>query len=200
VGTPTGSLTAPSNKTSTFSAGTYTSITLNNNSTSIFQPGVYVVDGGNFRINGGATVCGGGTITSNSPFTCTQDVGGGGVTFYLTNGASLTTNGTPAVQMYAPNSGTYEGLLFYQDPSDTQAASLSGDSTSFYQGAIYMPTAQLTFGGNANFNNGAGYTVIVVDELQLSGNPDVNLKSNYSGLANGGGPLVGAISSSTLVE
>lgn len=197
VGAPNGSLSAPPNKTTTFTQGTYSSITLNNNSTSIFSSGVYVVDGGSFTINGKATVCGGGTITATNPFTCAY---GGGVTFYLTNGASLTTNGTPTVQMYAPNSGTYEGLLFYEDPNDTQAASLSGDSSSFYQGAIYMPSAQLTFGGNASFNNGADYTIIVVDELQLSGNPDVNLKSNYSGLSNGGGPLVGAITSATLVE
>jgi hypothetical protein len=101
--------------------------------------------------------------------------------------------------MYAPNSGTYEGLLFYQDPSDTNAMTLSGNSGTFYQGAIYAPSATLNFGGNANFNNNAMYTVIVVDQLQLAGNPDVNLKSNFSGLASGG-PLTNSLSVAVLVE
>jgi len=43
------------------------------------------------------------------------------------------------------------------------------------------------------------YTVIVVDQLQLAGNPDVNLKSNFSGLASGG-PLTNSLSVAVLVE
>lgn len=194
---------APSGQTTTFSPNTYVGGgTINNNATAVFSPGVYVLDGGSYIINGGASVCAGGTITGTSPFTCTQDMAGDGVTFYLTNSASLTVNGTPTVQMYAPNSGTYEGLLFYQDPADSSTMTLSGNSTSFYQGSIYMPNpdATLNFGGNAGFNSLAKYTLIVVGQLYLNGNPDVNINADYSGLANGGGPLAGAISSAVLVE
>ena len=125
-----------------------------------------------------------------------------GVTFYITGSASVNVDGTATVQLTAPNSGTYEGLLFYQDPSDVTTMTLSGDGTSLYQGAIYMAntSATLNFGGNTNFNSGAAYTVIDVGQLQLAGNPDVNINSDYSGLSNNGGPLAGAISTATLVE
>jgi hypothetical protein len=91
-------------------------------------------------------------------------------------------------------------MLFWQDATDTQDMTLSGNSASFYQGLIYAPKSHLIFGGNTNFNNGAQYTVIVVDDLEFHGNPDVNLKSNYSGLSNGGGPLTGSLANATLVE
>src|SRR5579862_8146498 len=208
VGSVQGPISANSGGVTTFSPGTYTGGTINAGAEVIFSPGVYVISGGAFTINGGAEVCGGGTVSDWSSAAwsntttpaCVQDAAGDGVTFYITNGASVTTLGTSAVQMYAPNSGPYEGLLFWQDASDSQQMSLSGNSASFYQGLIYAPTAQLNFGGNAGFNNDAMYTVIVTNELLFNGNPDVNLKSNYSGLANGGGPLTGSLASATLVE
>jgi Flp pilus assembly protein TadG len=189
--------------TCTIAAGNYNDICIDNNQTVDFSAGLYVINGSStcsnnveFQINAGAVVC------NSTNQNCSGMIGSAnaGVTFYITGSASVNVSGTATVQLVAPNSGTYEGLLFYQDPNDTTGATLSGNSTSLYQGALYMPTAQLTFGGNTTFNNGAAYTVIVVNELQVAGNPDVNLKSNYSGLANGGGPLTGAIQWATLVE
>jgi len=184
-------------------AGTYNDICIDNNQKVNFGAGVYVITGAStcsnnveLEINAGSTVC------NSTNADCSGMVGSqnAGVTFYVTGGASINVDGTAQVQLAAPNSGTYEGLLFYQDPSDTTAATLSGTSNSLYQGAIYMPTADLTFGGNTNFNNGAAYTVSVVDQLSFAGNPDVNLKSNLTGLANGGGPLAGTVKWATLVE
>jgi len=207
VGPNSGTIQANSSGVTTFTPGTYTGGTINAGAEVIFQPGVYVINGGALTFNGGAEICGGGTVpdwssaawSSTTP-ACVQDAAGDGVTFYITGGASVTTVGTPSVQMYAPNSGQYEGLLFWQDTNDSNQMYLSGTGTSFYQGAIYAPSAQLKFGGNAGFNNDAMYTVIVVNDLLLQGTPDVNLKSNYSGLANGGGPLTGSLASATLVE
>jgi hypothetical protein len=207
VGSIAGTISASSGSVTTFSPGTYVGGTINAGAEVLFNPGVYVIDGGTLKINGGAEVCGGGTVSdwssgawSSTTAACVQDAAGDGVTFYVTNNATVTVDGTAAVQMYAPNSGSYEGLLFWQDASDTNDMTLSGNSASFYQGLIYGPSMHLIFGGNAGFNNDAQYTVIVVNDLEFHGNPDVNLKSNYSGLANGGGPLTGTLSSATLVE
>jgi hypothetical protein len=198
TGTNFGDVSAPSGTTTTFTPGIYNKITVNNNANVVFSPGTYEVTD-TFKVNGTANICGGGTaVFSGSTMTsCTYS---GGVTFDLTGNGSVNINGTSDTQMYAPNSGTYEGLLFYQDPSDTNPATLNGTSDSLYQGAIYMPTADLNFGGNTNFNNGAAYTVIVVNQLDFSGNPYVNLNSNFSGLAGGGGPLAGVTKWATLVE
>lgn len=182
----------------TYSPGTYPGIHVTGNV--VFSPGVYVITGA-LRIDAGASVCGGGIATfSGSSMTCTQDAAGDGVTFYLTGGASVTVNGGATTQMYAPNTGTYEGLLFYQEAADTQQATINGNNNSFFQGAVYMPTADVDFSGTATFNTGAKYTIIVSDQLLVSGGAYVNLNSNLSGLAGGGGPLAGATKWATLVE
>jgi len=196
----TGSVTTV-NGVTTYTPGTYSGgITVNSTAKAVFSPGVYVIDGGTLKINGGANVCGGGTASFSGTMTCTQDAAGDGVTFYTTNNASVQINGLSNTQMYAPNSGTYEGLLFYQDPADTQQATINGTDNSLFQGAIYMPSADLDFSGTASFNNGAAYTIIVVDQVLVSGGAYVNLASNYSGLTNGGGPLAGLTKWATLVE
>ncbi len=191
----------------TFQPGTYVGGIINAGSEVIFNPGVYVIDGGTLLVDGGTEVCGGGTVadwtsTAWASLTTPACAYAGGVTFYITGGATVTVKGLATVQMYAPNSGTYEGLLFYQDSSDSNAMTLLGTSSSFYQGAIYEPnpSAQLYFGGNAAFNSGAAYTLIDVGQLTMAGNPDITLNSNYSSLSGGGGPLAGMINSAILVE
>jgi hypothetical protein len=184
----------------TYSPGTYNGITINSPGNTVFTPGVYVITGA-FRINAGANVCAGGVANfSVTPFTCTHNAGSDGATFYLTGGASLTINGGASTKMYAPDSGTYEGLLFYQNPSDSQQATINGNDNSFFQGAIYMPKADVDFSGTATFNSGALYTAIISDQLLVSGGAYVNLNSNFSQLAGGGGPLAGLTKWATLVE
>jgi Putative Flp pilus-assembly TadE/G-like len=192
----TAGTSSTTNGVTTYTPGVYSDLTVNNTTNAVFEPGVYEMTGA-FRINGGANVCGGGSATfSGGTMTCSY---AGGVTFYVTGSGSVSVNGTSNTQMYAPNSGTYEGLLFYQDPLDTQQATINGTDNSFFQGLIYMPSADLDFSGTADFNNGAAYTVIVADQLLVSGGAYVNLKSDYSSLS-GGGPLVGALKWAILVE
>ena len=180
----------------TYTPGSYNGITVNSTTNAIFSPGLYYVTN-SFHINGSANVCAGGTTTfAGAPaFTCTYS---GGVTFFITNNADVSINGGSSVQMYAPNSGTYGGLLFYQDPLDTQQMTINGTDNSFFNGAVYAPTADVDFSGTANFNSGAKYTVIVADQFLVSGGAYVNLNSDFSGLT--GGPLTGALKWAVLVE
>ena len=55
-----------------------------------FLPGVYVMDGGTFRMN------------------ATANVSGSGVTFFMTNNATTDWNGSAQVSLSAPTSGTYK--------------------------------------------------------------------------------------------
>jgi Putative Flp pilus-assembly TadE/G-like len=199
-GAPGAGTVTTSGTVTTYTPGSYTDITINSGTQAVFSPGLYYITG-TFRINGGAKVCGGGIANfALTPF-CTEDTVNGGVTFFLAgSSSSVSINGTSAVEMFAPNSGTYEGLLFYQDPANTNLATINGTNESFFQGAVYMPSADLEFAGTAGFNSGAKYTVIVTDQLLVKGGPEVNLKSDFSGLANGGGPLTGATKWATLVE
>jgi Putative Flp pilus-assembly TadE/G-like len=193
--------------TCAISPGNYDDICVGSGAAVNFMPGLYVMNGNSvcnagteFQINANATVC-----NSTNP-DCSGMMGSAnsGVTFYMTGSGSVNIDGTATVQLSAPNSGTYEGMLFYQDPSDTASATISGNDTSSYQGALYFPTAQLTFGGNnsttGTFNGGAAYTLLVSSWLTLAGNPTIVLNSDYSGLSGNGGPLAGAITSARLVE
>lgn len=178
----------------TYTPGTFNGIHVTGNT--IFTPGLYYLTGA-LRIDASTNVCAGGTTDfSGAPtFTCTYS---GGVTFFITNGADVTINGGSNVKMYAPRSGTYEGLLFYQDPLDTQQMTINGTSNSFFEGAVYAPKADVDFSGTADFNSGAKYTVIVADQFLVSGGAYVNLNSDFSGLTSG--PLTGALQWAILVE
>jgi hypothetical protein len=168
---------------------TYSSITINNGQVVNFPPGTYIVNG-SFTINGGATVCN--QIAAGCTLGGAQNAG---VTFYITNGGTVKTNGTADIWLSAPNSGTYAGILFYQDPLDTSTALMDGTANSFYQGALYFPGAELDFGGTLT-NTTAAYTVIVAQDLKLNGTTTVNLKSDYSSLPGG----VSIIETAVLVE
>jgi len=182
---PLGFLTAPGvgtpvnfNPANIVPGTTYKSISISGGNVN-FPSGTYIVNG-SMTINGNANVT------------------GTGVTFYITNGGSVTINGTGTVSFSAPSTGTYAAILFYQDPNDSSAAKINGTSGSSFQGALYFPKASLDFGGTAGsttFNSNAAYTVIVTDALTVSGTATVDVNSDYSSLP-GGNPIY----TSTLVE
>jgi hypothetical protein len=189
----------------TVNPGTYDSICINVNSgtTVNFASGLYVMTGGStcnagtdFSVNAQATICNSSTPCSGMPSTAND-----GVTFYMAGSGSVNIAGGATSELTAPNSGTYEGILFYQDPTDTATASIEGNANSFYQGALYFPTARLVFGGTSGtFNSGAAYTFLIANYTTVDGTATIDINSDVSGLSGGGGPLVGLMTSARLVE
>ena len=147
--------------------------------TTNLSPGVYIIDGtGGLNIGANATVTGNGVMFY---FTCPPG------SSPCSNGATVNMTGTPDVNMTAPSSTTcptcatqYDGILFYQDPNDTNGPSLGGDTSNTYDGVLYFPKAQVTFYGNSSIGDIA---LVVADSLALSGHPTVNLLG-ASGLGN----------------
>jgi Flp pilus assembly protein TadG len=165
VPTPTaGSCTTYNGTASTIGPGTYCSgLTINGSNTVTFSSGVYIVEGA-MTING------------------TNTVTGNGVTFYFTSGGSLTINGNNHVDLVAPTTGNYAGILFDQNASDTNTLTLNGDSTSVFQGAIYAPGAELLINGGGNV---AAYTIIDTKSLLDNGTTPFNIGNDYSSLPGG---------------
>jgi hypothetical protein len=151
-------------------AGTYCGgITVNGNAWLHFNSGTYILAGGGM------------SISSNTVMS------GTGVTFYNTTGTGgyggISINANSTVNLSAPTTGPLAGILFFQDrsiPTTGAASTLSGNSTSTFDGALYFPTTALTFNGNSSSN---GYSIVVANELTLVGNS--SLGNNYSSLANG---------------
>jgi hypothetical protein len=157
--------------------GTYCGgISIHGNSWLHFNPGTYVLAGGGLSVNG------------------TSTMNGTGVTFYNTTGPggyqpiSMSSNTTS--NFTAPTSGPMTGVLFYQDraiPSSAAGSTITGNSTSTFDGAMYFPTTTLTYNGNSS---SSGYSIIVANKIVVSGNS--TLGTNYSSLG-GGSPIKGAV-------
>jgi Putative Flp pilus-assembly TadE/G-like len=205
-----------STNTFTVSPGTYSSITITGggtNPTVVFQPGMYILDG---VVNGGINQTGNATMN------------GTGVTFYFLNNATPGITGTPIINLSAPTSGTYAGVLMYQaeapctpgvittfcgtaapfDVNLSQNTMLTGDkgpelggnSGSNYQGILYFPSDQLTFFGNNCTGCGTfDVGVVITYSIALSGNPNVNILGSND-VPGGAGSTVGAFKNAVLVE
>ena len=130
------------------------------------EPGIYYVAGGGLLMNGGdasiMSVATGGTTV------------GGGILIY--NGDHATepdgdvqlTGGDSGVNLLPLGSGTYEGLVVYQDAQICLDVVLNGaSSTMSVRGTIYVPCGNVSALGN-------GGTIItdqiVADTFSLSGN------------------------------
>ena len=112
-------------------------------------------------------------------FTGDGSLTGTGVTLYFAapNGTlGGTGNGNTTLNLTAPTSGTYNGILIYQDPTDTNLAELNGTPIANLTGIIYMPDAELELSGNTTMNL---TTDLIVNSLYDKGNATINI-TNYS--------------------
>jgi len=160
---------------------TYNNLTVNGNSTQTLSPGVYC---GGLNVNGGATVrfnSGMYILSGNTRINGNATISGTNVTFYIPTG-QFAMNGAAHADLTAPTSGTYAGILFYQNKNDSSQFILNGDSTSKWQGAIYLPGAQLLLNGGSNL---AAYTILDVATLTVNGNNTFTINSDYSSLPDG---------------
>ena len=105
---------------------TYSGITLNSGTTN-FPSGVYVISGGSFTVTGSATIT------------------GTGVTFYFTNNATISVSGGGSLQLTAPTTGPYAGILFFQDPNDTNPPLLGGAGNSPQRSSVFPEGASNAF-------------------------------------------------------
>ncbi|MDB5367196.1 MAG: hypothetical protein JWM77_3123, partial [Rhodospirillales bacterium] len=136
------------------------------NTSYTLSSGIYYVYNGDFRINANTTV----TVQA-----------GGGVTIILTGSPAskigrIDINGTSTVTLYPSASGTYKGVLFYQDrnapPNNNlnQGNLINGGTNLTLGGAIYTPSQSVKFSGNA----GASCLVILASTVQFQGNTNLD--------------------------
>jgi hypothetical protein len=81
------------------------------------------------------------------------------------------------MNMTAPASGTYAGLLVYQDrrAQDANSANFQdkvrGSSTSYFEGAFYFPKQELEFEGNTGMNTKC--LQLVARRVKFTGNASI---------------------------
>ncbi|PWE18373.1 hypothetical protein DDZ18_01850 [Marinicauda salina] len=115
------------------------------------EPGVYVVSG---------------DVTANG----NSNIVGDGVTIYVRNNGRVRMNGTATVDLTAPSSGTYAGVLFFGDRNNGSAvdAIFNGTADSSLEGVLYFPNQEVMMRGD--FNGSAGCTRVISRWVDVSGN------------------------------
>lgn len=116
-------------------------------------PGVYHVSGGDLRVNANALVR------------------GEGVTIFLDGSSGVRINGTATVELSAPTSGPYAGVLFFGDRQGGGASTFNGTAQSRMTGAVYLPGQAVQYLGN--FSGQDGCLQVVARTVEWSGSTRV---------------------------
>jgi Flp pilus assembly protein TadG len=163
--------------------------TVNNNTNVTLNPGVYYIDGGSFKINGGSLT-------------------GTGVTIVLTGSgsdyATVTINGNSTVNLNNcdpnnPCAGPIKGLAFFQDRNAPPSAPVgngnlfNGGSTMNINGGIYFPNQRVTYTGGAE-TGGSQCTQLVANTIKVTG--ETNFQGNCSaitGVTDGSGQSIALV-------
>jgi hypothetical protein len=82
----------------------------------------------------------------------------------------------------APTSGTYEGVLIFEDRSNTAGLNINSGGSATMTGALYLPDATITVskGGFGNL-----YSILVADQVSVTSGGGLTVNSDYSGLVDG---------------
>ena len=105
----------------------------------VLMPGIYYMDQGGFQFSGQGSLTGEGVMIYNKP-------GNGN-----SNGVSISANG--AVNLSAPTSGIYKGMMLFQERTADVTASISGGSNMNISGTFYFAGSLLSVTGSAGFAN-----------------------------------------------
>lgn len=167
----------------TLSPGTYCGgIQISGNNDIEFEPGVYIIDGGDFDVSGRGEMI------------------GEGVTFILTgsegNYAELDISGNRSINFSAPEEGEdWEGIVFFQDPDAPEGNNaenkITGTNDIIFNGVAYFPSQELWFGGDTRLlGSETVCTKLIAKAVTFAGNPALGNECNGFGVPSFGDPSV----------
>ncbi len=129
-----------------------------------FQPGIYVIKDGSFKIEGTATVSG-------------VNVG-----FYMTgSGAKIDWNDQATISLTAPKVGVMAGILFFEDRAapPNQKHRIAADYARVLLGTIYLSRGQLAIESEKSVADKSAYTIVVASRFTLAAGPTMVLNTDY---------------------
>jgi len=173
-------------RTTTLSPGFYCGgLSASNNNNIIMSPGIYVIDGGSFSLQGGITV----TATGGVTILLTGS-GSNYATANIANGVTLNLN--------APSTGPTAGLAIYGDPNAplSNTSSMAGGASMVVNGTIYMKSQTVDFTNGST--NAASCTNLIVGSVVFSGSN--TFSNNCSGYGVKGIGVTPAVTTISIVE
>jgi len=178
AGTYCGGITISNSATVTFTGGA---------SPTIVKDGLSIIGNSIVTFNAGQYILNGSRSNVALNFANGTHVTGTHVTFFITGQyghtiGAVQSTGATVVNLSAPNSGAYEGMLFVQDRnlSYTTTNSLANSASSVLQGTLYFPTTPLTYSGASATGT---YTAIVAKTISLTGS--ASFKNDPTGMYTG---------------
>lgn len=160
--------------TVTLNPGVYCGINFNGAPHVTFNPGLYVIRGGNWGMNGGSYT-------------------GDGVTFYFADSSQMVFNSSITVKFTAPNSGSYDGILMFEPQGLGQGWWNFNTGQYSLSGLIYTPSRSVTFNGGAS-GTGTKLTwvanTMMINSVSWSITPGAKAVSGSGGSGSGGAYLV----------
>lgn len=155
--TYSGNVTITSSNNATLSPGTYCgNINILTSGTVTLEPGIYYMDKSGINIGSSATVV------------------GSGVTIYMASGGqisdNISINSGAVVNIEAPLTGTYAGIIIYQDRASNPniSHSLTGGAYMDLAGIIYTPNQEVLFSGGSLGNS--SNSTIISNSIRFTGN------------------------------
>jgi len=152
--------------TATLSPGRYCKgLEINSNGTANFEPGTYIIEGDGFTVNSNSTA------------------EGTGVSFYMRDTAALVLfNSQSHVELSAPTSGDMAGVLLYvdRDIGELTKHEINSDSTSQFNGAIYMPESELIINSDGQMGGPGSCTNYVVGNLVVNSHSALYIDQDYA--------------------
>ena len=146
----------------TMNPGYYCSISVSASAQLTLNPGLYSLNG-KLQVSSGASVV------------------GNGVALYFKAG-SLVLSSSGTVNLSAPTSGTYEGILIFEDRLNTSVLKISSAGIGTLTGALYLPDATINL-SSAAFGN--AYSILIADIINMSSSANMTINSDYSSLVDG---------------
>ena len=136
------------------------------------RPGVYIMDRGTFKVNSGAQIIGDGVtiiLTGSSASNI--------ATISINGSASLDLRAQSLAEATASGNANWAGVLFFQDRrGDETQHTINGGSDINLDGIIYMPTADVTYNGNAA--QSAQCLLLITKRVRFGGTNDLGNNCN----------------------
>ncbi len=126
------------------------------------EPGIYVIKDGPLKVNAGASIT------------------GTGVTILLTGTDSHADFlGSASVHLSAPMSGPTEGLVIASGREEPILDTKVGGGVEMdIEGTVYLPTHNLSYGGNSESLFPSSYTFLVAKTIKFHGGSTVVVRGN----------------------
>lgn len=134
-----------------------------------FEPGVYIIDNGEFNVQSGSTVTGTNVLFYYS---------GAAARFTIIGGGSVNLKGRQ-------NGSSYAGFVFIAHPNAWRGltSNIQGGGTFNMEGMVYAPTQNVLITGNGTANTSSNFFALVAKSFEFRGNGIFNYK-NWNSASN----------------